>query len=149
MTVLVFVDTGVLLQAVDDKAPGKRDQARDWLSACWQRRCGRVSMQVLSDFYVSACKRFTGPSAGGDARAEIRRYQYWRPGVIDQPTVDAAWAVESRYRLGYWDALVVASAQQQGCALLITEDLPHDLQIDGVRIVNPFTLGPELLDTFA
>jgi predicted nucleic acid-binding protein len=33
-----------------------------------------------------------------------------------------------------------------GCALLLTEDLQHDQDIDGVRIVNPFLVGPDLLD---
>ena len=42
--------------------------------------------------------------------------------------------------------LVLAAAQQQGCEWLLSEDLPHDLQIDGVRILNPFLVGPERLD---
>ena len=39
-----------------------------------------------------------------------------------------------------------AAAQQQGCTLLLTEDLQHDRRIDGLRIINPFLVGPELLD---
>ncbi|HEY9068557.1 MAG TPA: hypothetical protein VIO33_26460, partial [Burkholderiaceae bacterium] len=61
------------------------------------------------------------------------------------PTVETAWAVETRYGLNYWDALMVAAAQQQGCTMLLTEDLQHDQRIDGVRIVDPFRAGPELL----
>jgi predicted nucleic acid-binding protein len=82
----------------------------------------------------------------GDARAEVRRYQRWQPWVNDHATVESAWALESRYQLNYWDALMVAAALQQGCNLLLTEDQQHDQQIDGVRIVNPFKAGPELLD---
>jgi predicted nucleic acid-binding protein len=87
--------------------------------------------------------------AAGDARAEVRRYQRWQPWVVDHATVEAAWAVESRYGLHYWDALMVAAAQQQGCTILLTEDLQHDQQIDGVRIINPFLAGPEMLATSA
>ena len=141
----VFVDTNVLLYAVDDADIRKRDLARLWLAACWEQRCGRVSTQVLNEFYSNARKRFATAISAGDARAEVRRLQQWRPWQIDQPTVETAWAVESRYGINYWDALMVAAAQHQGCTRLLTEDLQHGQQIDGVRIVNPFIEGPETL----
>ena len=145
----VFIDTNVLLYGVDDADPAKRDRAREWIAACWQRRCGRLSTQVLNEFYVNAKKKFSKAITQGDARAEIRRYQHWRPWVIDHPTIETAWAVESRFGLNYWDALMIAAAQQQGCTLFLSEDLQHEQQIDGVRIVNPFLIGPELLDAAA
>jgi len=145
-TALVFLDTNVLLYGVDDREQAKRDRARAWIAACWTRRCGRLSTQVLHEFYVNARRKFPSAVSAGDARAEVRRYQHWQPWTIDQPTVEIAWAVESRYRLPYWDALMVAAAQQQGCVALLTEDLPHDQVIDGVTILNPFLTGPEWLD---
>ena len=145
----VFVDTNVLLYAVDDKDIPKRDRSRQWLAACWRAHCGRLSTQVLNEFYANVRRKFSSALSAGDARAEVRRYQHWRPWVIDHPTIETAWAVESRYGINYWDALMVAAAQQQGCTLLLTEDLQHDQQIDGVRIVNPFLIGPELLDAAA
>jgi len=145
-TALVFLDTNVLLYGVDDREQAKRDRARAWIAACWTRRCGRLSTQVLNEFYVNARRKFPSAVSAGDARAEVRRYQHWQPWTIDQPTVEIAWAVESRYRLSYWDALMVAAAQQQGCAALLTEDLQPEQLIDGVRILNPFLTGPEWLD---
>jgi len=142
----VFVDTNVLLYAFDDQTPAKRDQARRWLEVCWQRRCGRVSTQVLNEFYANARRKFATAISAGDARAEVRRYQVWHPWQIDHPTVETAWAVESRYGLSYWDALMVAAAQQMGCVVFLTEDLQHNQQIDKLRIINPFLVGPELLD---
>lgn len=142
----VFLDTNVLLYAVDDRDAAKRDRARDWLVACWQRRCGRLSVQVLNEFYANARRKFDSAISAGDARAEVRRYQNWKPWVVDHPTVETAWALESRYGLSYWDALIVASAQHQGCTVLLSEDLQHEQQIDNVRVVNPFLVGPELLD---
>ena len=145
--VQVFVDTNVLLYGVDDKDPAKRDLARAWIAACWKRHCGRLSSQVLNEFYWNARRKFSSALSAGDARAEVRRYQHWKPWLIDHATVESAWAVESRWGLSYWDALMVAAAQQQGCTVLLTEDLQHDRRIDGLRIVNPFILGPEILDT--
>ena len=144
--VLVFVDTNVLLHAFDDRDPAKRDAAREWLRRCWALRCGRLSNQVLHEFYWNARKKFSTALSAGDARAEVRRYQLWQPWQTDQATVESAWAIESRNGLSYWDGLMVAAAQQQGCKHLLTEDLQHGQVMDGLRIVNPFLQGPDLLD---
>ncbi len=138
----MFVDTNVLLYCFDPRDAVKRVGAQTWVSHCWQSRCGRVSTQVLNEFYSNARRKFTNAISAGDARAEVRRYQQWRPWAIDHATVETAWAIESRFDLNYWDALIVASAQQQGCAHLLSEDLQHDQQIDGVRVVNPFATTP-------
>lgn len=142
----VFVDTNVLLCCFDDRDTAKRDRARAWIAACWTRHCGRISTQVLNEFYSIARRKFPTAISAGDARAEVRRYQNWRPWPVDHPTVETAWAIESRYGINYWDALIVASAQQQGCTHLLTEDLQHEQTIDSVQIINPFLVGPDVLD---
>jgi predicted nucleic acid-binding protein len=143
---LVFIDTNVMLYGVDDKNTAKRDRARAWLAACWTRRCGRISTQVLHEFYWNARKKFPTALSQSAARAEVRRYQHWQPWPNDQATVETAWNLESRFGMSYWDCLMVAAAQQQGCAVVLTEDLQHDQRMDGLRIVSPFVVGPELLD---
>lgn len=143
---LVLVDTNVLLYSEDLADLAKHQAARTWLRELWLRRSGRISTQVLNEFYVNATRKLTPAMPAGDARAEVRRYQRWSPWVCDHATVENAWAIESRFQVSWWDALVVASAQQQGCSYLLTEDLQHDQQIDGVRILNPFLVGPQILD---
>ena len=143
---LLFVDTNVVLYSIDDLDPQKRDRAQGWLATCWTRQCGRVSTQVLNEFYWNARRKFSSRLSADEARQIVRRYQYWSPWQIDQHTVETAWEAESRWQLSYWDALMVAAAQQQGCNLLLTEDLQHDQQFDGLRVVNPFVLGPESVD---
>jgi predicted nucleic acid-binding protein len=142
----VFVDTNVLLYAEDRAQGDKHRTARAWLRVLWLRRCGRMSTQVLNEFYVNATRKIQPPMPAGDARAEVRRFQQWQPWAPDHATVEAAWAVESRYGLHYWDALMVASAQQQGCAYFLSEDLQHEQLLDGLRVVNPFVVGPDFLD---
>jgi predicted nucleic acid-binding protein len=143
---LTFLDTNVLLHCVDDRVPGKRDRAQQWVTACWTRRCGRISAQVLNEFYANARKKFPTAISAGDARAVVRRYQHWNPWQNDQATVETAWAIESRYGFGWWDALVIAAAQQQGCRYLVSDDLQHGQQVDSVQILNPFEIGPDVLD---
>ena len=66
------------------------------------------------------------------------------------PSTSRPWkrrgALESRYGVSYWDALMLAAAQQQGCAVMLTEDLQHQQVMDEMQIINPFLVGPELLD---
>ena len=143
---IVFVDTNVLLYAEDRAHTGKHAVARTWLRELWLRRSGRLSTQVLNEFYVTATRKLKPPMPPGDARAEVRRLQRWQPWVVDHATVESAWAVESRFGVNCWDALMVAAAQQQGCDYLLTEDLQHEQLMDGVRILNPFLVGPERLD---
>lgn len=143
MSRTVFIDTNVLLYCFDSRDPAKQAGARAWVAYCWQRQCGRISNQVLNEFYSNARKRFSSAIAAGDARAEVRRYQHWQPWPIDHATVESAWAIESRFELNYWDALILAAAQQQGCGHLLSEDLQHGQEIDGVQIVNPFISTPQ------
>ncbi|WP_119354674.1 PIN domain-containing protein [Azohydromonas sediminis] len=142
----VFVDTNVLVYAEDRAHPDKHRAARQWLRELWVRRLGRLSTQVLNEFYVTVTRKLSPAMPPGDARAEVRRFQRWQPWLVDHATVESAWAVESRFGLHFWDALMVASAQQQGCRWLLTEDLQHDQTFDTVQVVNPFVAGPELLD---
>lgn len=131
-----FVDTAVLLAVDDAHDAARRATARAWMEALWQHRCGRVSTQVLSEYYVTATRHF-GMSAG-DARAKLRRYQLWKPWQVDHQTVETAWGVEARFCLPYWDALVVAAAAQSGARYVLSTDLAHLQQIDGVTVFNPF-----------
>ncbi len=142
----VFVDTNVLIYADDARDPVKREVARRWLGELWRLRRGRLSTQVLNEYYAVATRKLGQTVSRGDVRAEVRRYQHWAPWQIDHQTVETAWALEARFSISWWDGLMVASALHQGCELLLTEDLQHDQQIDSVRIVNPFLIGPELLN---
>ena len=142
----VFVDTNVLLYSEDGADKAKQARAIDWLQALWTKRCGRTSTQVLNEFYANATKKLEPAMPAGDARAEVRRYQRWQPWVLDHATVETAWAVESRFGFSYWDSLIVAAAKAQGCRYLLTEDLQHKQIIDSVQILNPFLVGPDVLD---
>jgi predicted nucleic acid-binding protein len=137
---IVFVDTNVLLAADDAFDAVKQARIRAWLQVLWQRRAGRVSTQVLNAYYVTATQHFGMPQ--GDARAKLRRYQLWQPWQIDHQTVETAWGVEARFGLPYWDALIVAAAAQSGATHVLSLDLPHQQQVDGITILNPLDATP-------
>ena len=146
-TVPIFVDTEVLLASVDERDLARQACAREWLRFCWETRSGRISSQVLNELYNQAIQRFSGPHVLPQVRAQVRRLRVWLPPHLDAYTVDGAWDLQDRHGLGYWDALILSSAHQQGCRYLLTEALPHDQPLDAVRPINPFLVAPAALDT--
>jgi predicted nucleic acid-binding protein len=134
----VFVDTNVLIYADDTRSPEKRERARGWLDALWAQRRGRLSTQVLNEYYVNVTRKLRPGLPQGDARAKVRRFQLWQPWQIDHQTVESAWGIEARFGFSYWDSLIVAAAAQSGCAYVLSEDMQHGQQVDAVQIINPF-----------
>ena len=143
----VFVDANILIYSEDGADAAKQKAALAWLQVLWLKGLGRVSTQVLNEFYVIATRKLKPPMPSGDARAEVRRYELWQPWQVDHATVESAWAVESRYGLHYWDCLVVAAAQHLGCRYLLSEDMAHEQRYGGVQVINPFKVDIELLDS--
>lgn len=140
---IVFVDTNILLYADDTRDSDKQASARQWLLRLWELRVGRLSTQVLNEYYVNVTRKL-GLSQT-DARAKVRRFQFWQPWQIDQQTVETAWGVEARFGLSYWDSLIVAAAAQSGCTHVLSEDMQHGQQMDAITIVSPFRCTPQQL----
>ena len=147
---LVFVDTKVLISAEDGAEADKQHRALAWIERLWRARSGRLSTQVLNEFYVNVTRKLKPAMPQGDARARVRRYAAgWNPWQIDHATVETAWAMEARHGLQYWDCLVLAAAQHSGCTLVLSEDMQHEGRYGAVQVINPFlasideVLGPD------
>ena len=142
MSDAVFVDANVLVYERDQDQPEKRQRAATWMEHLWRERRGRVSIQVLNEFYVTATQSLKPGLSREQARAVVRNLFAWRPIPLDRTIVQGAFALQDRFPLSYWDALVVASAQVAGCSTLLTEDLGDEEEYDGIRVLNPFTHLP-------
>jgi predicted nucleic acid-binding protein len=143
MTATVFVDTNVLIYALDEADLVKQASARRWREELWRSHRGRISFQVLQEFYVKATQKW--PDARQEARAEVRDLLAWRPVAVDAVLLEHGWKIQDRYRLSFWDALIVAAAKAASCRYLLTEDLQPDQNFDGVVVVNPFLGDPAAL----
>ena len=140
MSAPIFVDTDVLLYAADTADPEKHRAAAAWRLDLWRSRRGRVSYHVLQEFYVQALRK--SPQSADAAEAEVRDLFAWDPVVVDARVVEAAWRLRKRFSLSFWDALIVGAAKAAGCSQLLTEDLSHGQDLDGVRVVSPFRVAP-------
>jgi predicted nucleic acid-binding protein len=138
----VFVDTNVLVHARDTADPSKHARASEWVADLWERADGRLSVQVLQEYYVTTTRKLRPGLAPEEARADILDLVAWSPVVADVQMIASAWAIEERFGLSFWDALIVAAAQVARCEVLLTEDLQHGMDLDGVRVTDPFLTAP-------
>ena len=138
MSAKVFVDTNILLYARDAGQKTRQPVAQGWLSALWRLRCGRLSVQVLQEYYVNVTAKLKPGLPAARARQDVRNLSLWNPVVIDAALFEAAWALVDRYEFSWWDAQIVAAARRADCAVLLSEDMHHGLDVEGTLILNPF-----------
>lgn len=138
MSVKTFVDTNVLVYAHDVDDLVKRDLARDALRGLWNDGTGLLSPQVLQEFYVNVTRKIATPLAKDAARQVLSTYAIW---CVDVTAADvaAAFRIEDEAKIGFWDALIIASASKAGAARVLSEDLNAGQTIAGVLIENPFS----------
>lgn len=145
MSARCFVDTNVLVYARDATEPEKQAPALAWLRHLWEARAGRLSFQVLTEYYVTVTAKLRPGLPAEDARRDVRNLLAWQPLALDGPVLEGAWAAQARFGLSWWDALIVAAAQVLECPYLLTEDLSHGQDLGGVRVLNPFRAEPSSL----
>lgn len=138
MTAVVFVDTNVLIYARDATDPQKQHGAVEWLEQLWRLRCGRISFQVLNEYYVTVTRKVTHPLMAAQAREDIQDLLAWNPVTFTSVQLDDAWSIEDRFGFSWWDSLIVAAARASESKYLLTEDLQHAQSIDALQIVSPF-----------
>jgi predicted nucleic acid-binding protein len=57
---------------------------------------------------------------------------------VDYACTLLAIRISQRHQISYWDAQIIATAQNAGCDILLTEDLTHSQLFDDLQVVNPF-----------
>jgi predicted nucleic acid-binding protein len=136
MSVRSFFDTNILVYADDNDAPAKQRRAIELVSEHRRTRTGVVSLQVLQEYFVTVTRKFHL-----DARIARRKVELLAEFDVASPDVADILAAIDLHRLhgtNFWDALIIRSAKQTGCSVLLSEDMQAHREIEGVRIVNPF-----------
>lgn len=136
-----FVDTSVLIYAHDVDAVRKRQTAKRVLQELWNDGTGVLSPQVLQEFYVNVTRKIHIPISQESARLVVNNYAVW---CIDTTpsVIFSAFQIEDGSKIGFWDALIVASALKSGARRILSEDLNPGQIIAGVLIENPFVTAP-------
>jgi predicted nucleic acid-binding protein len=141
MTARIFVDTNVFVYAKQAREPVKQPLAARWLERLWSDQTGRTSVQVLNEYYTTLTRKIKPAVPAADAWDDVKNLIAWNPQAMDLELLHRGREVEQRYRSSWWDSLIIAAAQLQNCALLLTEDLQDRSVYGGVTVRNPFTCG--------
>jgi predicted nucleic acid-binding protein len=145
-TATVFVDTNVLVYARDLDEPSKSVRAAAWMEALWRCRRGRVSYQVLNEYYATVTQRLREPATAQQAREDVLSLLAWNPVVLDRAVTEGAWHIVDNHSCSWRDALILSAARLAGCRFVLTEDLQAAGEYGGLLVLNPFETAPHELD---
>jgi predicted nucleic acid-binding protein len=135
------LDANVLIYAYSAGEPAKARRALELIERAMAAECV-VSLQTFSEFYhASTRKKLLPPRV---ARQQVEDWiASFRTTSTNAASVLAALKHHQEANLSYWDALLLATLREAGCAVLLSEDMQHGTDYDGVTVLNPF-LGQEL-----
>ena len=132
-----FVDTNILLYAISNEPAesAKAEVARQVMES----RDLALSTQVIQEFYVQATR--TGRATcltHAQVVGLIQSFMRYPIQEMSMAVVLLAVATREKYQLSYWDAAIIEAARVMKCDTVLSEDLIHGQDYDGVRVVNPF-----------
>jgi len=137
-----FVDTTILMYAHDTSAGDKHQRARALIEQLWRPWSAALSTQVLQELCVNLQRKAARPLAAGATREIVGDYLAWEVVVNDGQSILEALEIQQRYRLSFWDALIVHAAERAGASILYSEDLADGRVYGSVRVVNPLIGEP-------
>ena len=102
-----------------------------------------MALQVVGEVQNVLRRKFKIPNWKA-AQVGYNLLQTFETFAYSRDAVDRALGQLSAGHLSYWDALLLASADEAGCTVLLTEDMGDGERLGNVEIVNPFAEGGDL-----
>ena len=134
---LCFVDTNVLVNALDKRISPKKQIAQRLMQELMEGDRLRVSTQVLQELFVVLTRKVNDCCSSEEALAVLEDLTAWPLMVVDHAAIRAAARLAEQAKLSFWDGLIVVSAARAGATVRCSEDLNDGQVILGVRISNP------------
>ncbi len=131
-----FLDTNVLIYALDSSSTTKQKRAAELISSLAIRGQGAISTQVLIEFCAVATKKLSF----SQSRVEtvVRGFSAWSLAMLTPDDLIAALRLQESARIFWWDSLILASALKLRADILWTEDLQHGRRFGALEVRNPF-----------
>ena len=134
-----FLDTNVFVYKFDARELDKTKRASELIRTAVATKRGVVSYQVVQEFFNIALTRFAKPFTIGEAEDYLSTTFNPLLAVHSSPRLFLeALHIQAQHQFSWYDALIVAAAQQANCSILYTEDMQHGRRIGELRIENPF-----------
>jgi predicted nucleic acid-binding protein len=139
MSAKCFLDTNVFVYAFDQKESKKAQIAQTLIKQGATENQAIISYQVIQEFIKVVTRGFRISITHVDLESFVFSALFpmaeisWSQAL----TVDAL-RIHIAYRIGWYDALIVAAAQQGNCKILYSEDLQHGQRFGNLVVENPF-----------
>lgn len=139
MSVPDFLDSNILVYALDADAGAKGERAREIVTAALRHRTAVISFQVVQETLNTIGRKFRRVASPVDCEASLQTVLTPLWTIMPSTALyQRALATQARYGFGFYDSLIVAAALGAGCRRLLSEDLQHGQTIDDLVIENPF-----------
>lgn len=137
MSVKAFIDTNILIYTQRTDNSTKKQIADDTIN---HFDCV-VSTQVLNEVTNVFIKKYPTPVEKIE-RLLISIVDVFEIIIVDEKMVIHALHLHGRYKVSFYDCLMIAAALKAGCQYLITEDMNDGLVVENtLKIVNIFSHG--------
>ena len=134
-----FLDTNVIVYSFDQSSPLKAEVADGLLRKALLTRKGAISYQVVQEFFNVARRRSPGQMRLEEAEHFLSTVLNPLCIVHSSPALfRKALQLVDRFRLQWYDALIVAGAIEAKCGILYSEDFQNGQKFDDLEIRNPF-----------
>jgi len=103
----------------------------------WDSGTGVLSTQVLQELCLNLRRKASNPLPTNEVRMLIGEYSTWEMVTNTPESVLRALDIEVRYKVSFWDALILQAAEHAGASILYSEDLSAGQRYGAVQVVNP------------
>lgn len=134
----VFLDTNILVYALDASDENKNQTATRLVTEAFRSKNGVISTQVLKEFFVTVTQKIPKKLDPVDSKEIIKKFALLEVVETNVPLVLHGIDIHRENKISFWDAMIVAAAKVSDCTILFTEDLSHDTVIGDVHVLNPF-----------
>ncbi len=134
-----FLDSNIFIYSVDQREPIKQSIANNLIRGLVVEGEAVISYQVMQEFFNWALNKSPIKMTADEAQHYL--VTTFRPLQIVRPStalISDAIRIHQRYRLSWFDSLIISAAQHGGCETLYSEDLQHGQQFGTVTVHNPF-----------
>ena len=134
-----FIDTNVFVYTFSSNDPAKKEESLTIIKGALSNGNGCISYQVVQEFFNVALKKFIVPLSHLDCRKYFNSVLEPICEVYAGPRLfGKALEISERWKLSFYDSLIVAAALFADCEILYSEDLQHNQQIETLKIVDPY-----------
>ena len=140
---MIALDTNILIYAAGKDEPQGRDLAARVLLDRLRPGGAILPLQTIGEFLNVCRRKFILPVEGATERVRLWLLLFDAPATQPHDLVKAA-RLAHEQTLQYFDALIITVAARAGATLLLSEDMHDGLEVEGLRVVNPFVAGNEV-----